>query len=147
MSSSLPCSLWKNSFIWLRSFSSISILITPLKILCVSWKIQDFLIIYSIDDSEKFYKRQGTLKKCRSRNHLILSVMGILVKLFLNRQKFVHKINPLSFHKFGFRIENFKFFYYLYGNAKSGEVIVWNMVMPEHRQTQISRIQAGRKGR
>jgi hypothetical protein len=61
MSSSLLCSLWKNSLIWLWSLSSISIIITPLKILCVAWKIHNFFIIYIIDDTEKFYKWYGVV--------------------------------------------------------------------------------------
>lgn len=43
------------------------------------------------------------------------------------------------FNKFDFYIENFQFFYYLYGDVISEEVIVWNMVMQEHLQIQISR--------
>ncbi len=43
------------------------------------------------------------------------------------------------FNKFDFYIKNFKFFYYLYGDVISEEVIVWNMVMQEHLQIQISR--------
>lgn len=51
MYSSLLCSFWKKSLMWLRPLISISIFITPLKNFCVAWKIRKVLIIYSIGQS------------------------------------------------------------------------------------------------
>lgn len=52
-SSDVECSLWNNSFAWLRFFNSMSILITSEKYFCIVWKIRIAFPIYSIDSNRE----------------------------------------------------------------------------------------------
>ncbi len=63
MSSSLLCSLWKKSLLWLRSLSSISIIITPFFLSGYIYMIPSKRKIYNIysENSANYFLNKGSI--------------------------------------------------------------------------------------